>query len=99
MSAHTPGPWGVYSVLKHSGPKGGPGSVRDIATGGKVARVHSRTEDTMAQEANARLIASAPDLLEALKRVGCQDAGSCPDPVDGPCFVCAAIAKATGGDR
>lgn len=49
-----------------------------------------------ANEANARLIAAAPDLLASLKRIadghlGCGECSSAD-----PCFVCAAIAKAEG---
>jgi hypothetical protein len=55
--------------------------------------------------ANARLIAAAPELLAALKKVGCRMAKvylhgrTClevlaDEPEREPCFVCAAIAKA-----
>lgn len=46
--------------------------------------------------AKLRLEAAAPMLLDALKRFGCQDVGSCGSGPDGLCFVCAAIARAEG---
>lgn len=47
--------------------------------------------------ADANLIAATTQMLTALQRIGCQDAGSCgADQPDGRCFVCAAIASAEG---
>lgn len=61
MSKHTPGPWRVEGY--------GGGSQYDVTSGseyiGKVA--HRLGGDTEA-EANARLIALAPELLEQLKK-------------------------------
>lgn len=51
MSKHTPGPWSIR------GPRGG-----ELAT---VHTLHATLEAHDIQYANARLIASAPDLLEA----------------------------------
>lgn len=74
-SKHTPGPWRVYigpinmegglnpffrgtvALLKHSG------------DGNEVAVILDRNEAAHEYEANARLIASAPDLLEALENL------------------------------
>ena len=52
---HTPGPWTVDDISIH-GPDGW-----NVAN----AACRSRTSET--QEANARLIAAAPDLLDALR--------------------------------
>ena len=57
MSKHTPGPWCAVedTIFKDYGDKAYP-----------VASVESWGEDT---DHNARLIAAAPDLLEALKEL------------------------------
>ena len=68
MNTHTPGPWVVES-LPDEGPSihtGGSGIARRIA--GVDVGGWKRT--TLADaEANARLIAAAPDLLEALQAI------------------------------
>ncbi len=61
MSAHTPGPWSVFETVSSGLPI--------VATPlGPIAHVlmHSYA-DAFEVNANARLIAAAPDLLEALK--------------------------------
>lgn len=69
--AHTPGPW-------HVNPEG---SKRDVIAGGvdprrarlvADCRTHA-TANTAEEQANARLIAAAPDMLQALREV----AGNC----------------------
>ena len=62
MSKHTPGPW-VAEKLKDEGVWIKP--VQDFA----VCRVGWGHREASKVEANARLIAAAPDLLEALKRI------------------------------
>ena len=97
MSKHTPGPWLIEAQNCHSG---------DIAT------VHNTDEkwvtiyaphwmetgmDEKEQSANARLIAAAPDLLDALKTlVDCASYGHVMDTADAWIDASAAIAKATG---
>lgn len=90
MSAqHTPGPW----RLEHRGStfivdKPGDGYItRD------VCRMDASTMSALAREANARLIAAAPDLLSALvlARKKLEEEGYFPTPE-----IEAAIAKATG---
>ena len=58
MSKHTPGPW-RYMAGTHS---------HYDSEGKAIARVYGpRGIDCSRRDANARLIAAAPDLLEALK--------------------------------
>ena len=84
---HTPGPWKTsYTNI----------SVVTAENGAVVARA-SKLNGLMNLQANARLIAAAPDLLEALQTV----VANAPDPycaitrfIDAQCR--AAIAKATG---
>lgn len=108
---HTPGPWDVrqesvcpeWSIV--------------VATGGRiVANVNSETgpdipplvSTKMPREANARLIAAAPEMLEALREVVTEDGANClAYGTDTPAFrrriaaintiARAAIAKAEGG--
>lgn len=56
--SHTPGPWEVFE--SHTGP-----FVMDSAEQGAICKV----EWCLEAEANARLIASAPELLNMLKRL------------------------------
>ena len=65
MSKHTPGPWKIH---EH-----GVGFEVECANGNVVAQAQQVTalrQDTMqsARKANARLIAAAPELLEALSK-------------------------------
>ena len=89
MSAkHTPGPWFVQDIPTASiyiSPAGGRPSVALALT-----KVNVPAGETMA---NARLIAAAPDLLEALRYLLDND-GDC--SADGIATCRAAIAKATG---
>jgi hypothetical protein len=56
---HTSGPW-KYTISKNSGRH----QISDAKCGGQVCAIWSRGKDIT--EANARLIAAAPDMLEAL---------------------------------
>jgi hypothetical protein len=97
MSAHTPGPWcqgssdlRVSMISVHA--------VNTAARHSTLARMvlpikGGLTYDEI--EANARLIAAAPELLEALKAVQTFIEGK-PDAVEPFGMVRAAIAKATG---
>jgi hypothetical protein len=90
MSAqHTPGPWHIDRYGKH------PRAVWGATNALPVAIIHSDGTSSAANDANARLIAAAPELLEALCMV-LDD----PDALDGRplTYECAraAIAKATG---
>ena len=83
MSGHTPGPWIAEPI-------GVMGEWGIHTENGRVDEIASCDEN------NARLIAAAPDLLEALIRV--VDRASLSDLPDFVIAGCrAAIAKATGG--
>jgi hypothetical protein len=77
---HTPGPWWA------SGLEVGTVPMMDI----KVARVSGATLDEA--RANARLIAAAPAMLEALEKISSETAATWVQDVANE-----AIAKATGG--
>lgn len=86
MSKHTPGPWRVVEDRV-------PASLEVYA--GKTAIAECwRRADALTELANARLIAAAPDLLEALEFV----IRGVPDTWEGVQKARAAIAKATGGE-
>ena len=111
MSAHTPGPW-VRNATHEGG--GGFGAIRvesehehgEVNDGWAIAEVIGSDA-----EANARLIAAAPELLAACEELGrLWDAGIRPQIVQGAlreetdfatlCMVTlrAAISKAKGGE-
>ena len=101
MSKHTQGPWTVSNETDISGIENDPenGCVGPV----DVAHVYLRTVQGRT-EANARLIAAAPDLLEALEwcaetlAVFVADGSAAPESVIGKNLTTAraAIAKATG---
>jgi hypothetical protein len=91
MNKHTPGPW-QYAF------EGGTAAFIMEGDGTTVAKI-STTENSTAHRnlpANARLIAAAPDLLEALKFA--QSIIGHPDDA-GSQMIAAAIAKATGSKK
>ena len=103
MSAHTPGPWRItdrYGVLTYQVGIDG----RTVCTvwprqqGNRPSVVD--TEPWPEGEANARLIAAAPDLLESLRELAelaVLQFGMPPPGADGPLQkALAAIAKADG---
>lgn len=59
MSKHTPGPWQVVSG----------GISVDGADGSLICSMTEYKKPTPRQQANARLIAAAPELLEAVKAI------------------------------
>jgi hypothetical protein len=85
MSAYTDGPWRVR----------GPQIIPDRASFDWVASV--QVSNCPNWEANARLIAAAPELLEALESMLIQFADACIIPEDDSACILAraAIAKAT----
>jgi len=65
MSKHTPGPWRVTGTMtKYVEAKIGNGRIQEVASVGPTEADKGYGSE---QNANAMLIAAAPDLLEALK--------------------------------
>ena len=89
MSAHTPGPW---VAVKYSAKKFGLGQRGDGAF--FLLQCVNDTADDLQARADARLIAAAPDLLEALIQISENLPYS--SPVNAHIIARAAIAKATG---
>lgn len=90
MSAHTPGPWRVgitgHAVYQVNEPELRVALCSDLEENGGRS----------VEKANARLIAAAPDLLEALElAVGCLE--NLPTKYGVPPSFYEAIAKARGG--
>ena len=76
MSKHTPGPWSFYDDSND----GKTNRIEIVGWGKTVARIyHSVPEEDLP---NARLIAAAPDLLEALKMAQFQIENQCDVGVD-----------------
>ena len=97
QAAHTAGPWEAHVGLDY---------VAVVPTDPKVTAVWvARVFGGEAAEANARLIAAAPDLLAALNRLVevCEMqpriSKAFPEPNSPLGMARAAIAKATGGDQ
>ena len=91
MSKHTPGPWALSSGASHV----------IAARGGGICKLDSIHGAYQDQAANAHLIAAAPDMLEALKRIEyglTQDARTADGWTKADAVACAqaAIAKAEG---
>ena len=63
MSGHTPGPWNVVDTHNQTQVS----TKRDNGTVKGIADIFDSRDGTPEWQANARLIAAAPDLLEALK--------------------------------
>jgi len=87
MSKHTPGEWEVV--------RGRCGPSVEVFGGGKAITEMWDRGDKETQEANARLIAAAPDLYQALKRL--LEAGYNADHEDYT-VATKAIKKAEGGE-
>lgn len=95
ITKHTPGPWHCDGISEYTGEL----LVR-AENGDTVARVccyGPQSETPFAQAHNARLIAAAPDLLEALKGLLNYENLGAYDRADVRKQARAAIAKATGG--
>lgn len=98
MSKHTKGPWRVKPLPSNVDgcreiQAGKSGDFRQAQWRYGIASTHGRDPDSE-DEANARLIASAPDLLEALKQaVEWMDEEGCDCGTDDPpCALCFANA-------
>ena len=100
MKSYTPGPW-IHEATSEA-------QLIKSKQGYLIAEVaqdetYDYAADMREAEANAHLIASAPELLEALKEVEWSNGGFCPQCARGPvsghapkCVVGMAIAKAEG---
>ena len=66
MSRHTPGPWMAQIAREETGFRMVRTYVLDGASGDPIA--HVQANGMAEEEANARLIAAAPDLLDALRK-------------------------------
>lgn len=69
MSKHTPGPWEIDSGMRTAINKGG----KHVAMVSFYKDGTPNSVDEIEHEANARLIAAAPEMLEALKAVRAAD--------------------------
>lgn len=90
---HTPGPWIYYADLPITDP-----NWHIVTTANKmrvVANIHIEPGNAM-DKANARLVAAAPDMLEALKSI--REWSPFLGAEDAPCWALVenAIAKAEG---
>jgi hypothetical protein len=97
MSTHAPGPWAIIPRLS---PEGDIATVYGTTEG--WVSIHapgwSNIGDRKVAMANARLIAAAPELLEALKRL-MGGTSTLQDAMEANQQARAAIAKATGGEE
>jgi hypothetical protein len=101
MAQHTPGPWSVEAderlYERHSGENGHPGSYvagyNVVSPQGEVVGSEGILGDG---EANAHLIAAAPELLEVLKLYLVLGAGKCTIGRPQADMALAAVRKAEG---
>ena len=100
---HTPGPWRAEEVFPGGGPEFSiKAAGKDYHVCGCGAYQHSHPAASFTRDegqANARLIAAAPELLEALRgMVGLHDNGTAYDSATTIAYARAAILKAEGKD-
>lgn len=96
--SHTKGPWRIGKIATHVESDSGEGI---CSTGGYQNNTENQWELNERQQANARLIAAAPDLLEALEKIAtvkCIQFAELPPDNCGcvGCLARAAIRKAKG---
>lgn len=86
-SKHTPGPWELHPLMAHDGKE-----VREATGKGRLVGI-GLGPDADSQEANARLIASAPEMLELLRRYVqvCEDQKLTGELKDDACAILAKI--------
>jgi hypothetical protein len=96
MSKHTPGPWKTVARNYPIADTGDYDGCWEVLTGDPKKPIVQIWGDSDEDEANARLIAAAPDLLEALRRL--LDSGDVRDAAEKGALAAAraAIAKAEG---
>jgi hypothetical protein len=88
MSGHTPGPWETHEFTDRTSI-----TIRQVDTGHGAEDNICYVPEAWRNEANARLIAASPELLEAAKRVASNTYFSVDDEFE---QLDAAIAKAEG---
>lgn len=100
---HTPGPWHIEWSMAQGGEAHHVCDSRDMGDLSTIATVHFHDDTEGETKANARLIAAAPELLEALE-AGPSTLHELPGGKECACSQCAfvrlkraAIASATGG--
>lgn len=94
MSKHTPGPWRICWTTTQDGQ----GGTKRYAINGPHREVcECRSAGQPADEANALLIAAAPDLLAACKALADMESWGDVDPDSTAGRAYAAIAQAEGG--
>ncbi len=86
MSAHTPGPWATDGLTVY------PRMILDAKIQPRICKVDSFHTGGGDRESNARLIAAAPELLEALRKAE----RHCPPNSEAEILARAAIAKSEG---
>lgn len=94
QTTHTPGPWS----LRMTGWQTNPAAIYSPRRPGAVACIPARTSVPLdEQSANARLIAAAPDMFEALSNIILSSDANCGDSLANAIEAArAAITKAKG---
>jgi len=94
MSKHTPGPWKVV--------EGRSGDSIEVFAEKSICEMWRRRDDSATVRANARLIAAAPTLLEALKRalgeIDSMKSYDCDETEKVRYMIIYAIKRAEGGE-
>lgn len=90
MSKHTPGPWQWFAT------EDGRARVNPVSGGLVIAECSTRNPFDAEQSANARLIATSPELYEAAMQVVEHMEWSTPQAKAAYDALCAALAKARG---
>lgn len=85
MTEYTPGPWGLFdgTDIWPINADGG-GYIARLRFRGEAVETATGDREFPETEANARLIAAAPDLLEAAKAFVAINECACPTPQDMP---------------
>ncbi|GAB3484207.1 hypothetical protein [Azotobacter salinestris] len=93
---HTPGPWRVFTPEDYEGPSSLPGLGVENHEGKAVVWYAAEPETGLENDHDARLIAAAPSLLEALENLLAVHEGKGGTRYHAGDIARAAIAKATG---
>jgi hypothetical protein len=95
---HTPGPWRTTRKLGYSGHAAAEYYIyaENTNDGRSLAVAHIKKSTVQPMEANARLIAAAPDLLAALQALLAVSSACSDEETEAVIYARAAIAKARG---